>query len=235
MSHPRHHPPHTETEHPTVEREFELERMVLFTDAVFAIAITLMAIDIRWPELPEKNTGIDLLQVLRPTIVEFAIFILSFFFVGRLWASHLKLFRLLANYDKGLINLNLFLLFFVVTFPFTASGMLGRFRSWFVLPYFLYFGNVAAVFIIHFLICRYIFRVKPTLSIPGHEEEKRYLYIRAKQLSIGIVIGLVVMILIAVIFPGNTAYLTRSFLLVPLIIAYNRIKSRKFRPKTTTK
>ena len=233
MSHPHPHP-QTEADRQAVVREFELERMILFSDAVFAIAITLMAIDIRWPEIPENKAGIDLYQLFRPTILEFAIFILSFFFIGRLWASHLKLFRLLSTYDKGLINLNLFLLFFVVIFPFTASGMLGHFRSWFVLPFFLYFGNIAAVFVIHFLICRYILRVKPALSIRGHEQEKTYLYMRARLIATGIIIALVVTVLVSVIFPGNTRYLTWSFVFFPLMIARTNIKSRKFKPKTTT-
>jgi uncharacterized membrane protein len=218
-----------------LEREFELDRMILFSDAVFAIAITLMAIDIKWPEIPESRKGVDLYQLFRPTILQFLVFILSFYFIGRLWASHLKLFRLLKKYDKGLINLNLFLLFFVVIFPFTASGMLVHFRSWFVLPVFLYIGNISAVFIIHALICWYIFRANPALSVPGEEKEKRYIYMRGKYIATGITTALLVMVLVSVLFPGNTEYLSYAFLLIPLAIAYTRKKSRKFKPKPTVK
>src|ERR1700744_6089437 len=104
---------HTEA----LEKEFELERMILFSDAVFAIAITLLVIDIKWPELPESRAGVDKLQLLKPTIFGFLGFALSFFFIGKSWAIHLRLFRLLRKYDQGLINLNLLFLFFIVIFP----------------------------------------------------------------------------------------------------------------------
>ena len=232
MSHP-HPPPQSTSERPAIEREFELERMILFSDAVFAIAITLMAIDIRWPEMPEKKGNTDLYQLFGPTILEFGVFILSFFFIGRLWASHLKLFRLLKNYDKGLINLNLFLLFFVVIFPFTASGMLGHFRSWFIFPLFLYLGNIAAVFIIHAVICRYIFRIRPALSVRGQEEEKRYIYMRAMYIAAGITITLLIMVLVSILFPGNVRYLLDTFLLFPLLTVYSNKKTGKYKPKTS--
>ncbi len=103
----KHHPD-------TLEKEFELERMILFSDAVFAIAITLLVIDIKWPELPESLAGLDKLHIMKPTIFSFLGFALSFFFIGRAWSIHLRLFRLLRKYDQGLINRNLF-------FPFSLS------------------------------------------------------------------------------------------------------------------
>src|SRR5580693_7982574 len=124
-----HKQPHSE-----LEREFELERMILFSDAIFAIAITLMVIDVKWPEIPEDLKGVDIRRLLHPTVVQFVIFTISFFFVGRAWKLHLRLFRQLKNYNQGLLNLNLLYLFFIVIFPFTASGILGHVRNGFVYP-----------------------------------------------------------------------------------------------------
>src|SRR3979490_2943737 len=94
-----------------LEKEFELERLILFSDAVFAIAITLLVIDIKFPELPEKRVEGKTLDLLSHTILSFAAFALSFFFIGRSWSLHLRLFRFLRKYDQGLINRNLLFLF----------------------------------------------------------------------------------------------------------------------------
>jgi uncharacterized membrane protein len=104
-----------------IRREFQLERIVLFSDAVFAIVITLMAIEIRLPELPEHATPDDLAHALLhlvPTAVAYAA---SFLFIGFTWYQHLQIFSLLKDYDKGLVVRNLTLLFFMGFFPFGVS------------------------------------------------------------------------------------------------------------------
>jgi uncharacterized membrane protein len=106
-----------------IKKEFQLERMILFSDAVFAIVITLIAIEIHLPELKENEhyTGTTFLIALKhilPTIFAYA---LSFFFIGLLWYKHLKMFSLLKDYDRGLIIRNLIFLFLVGLFPFGAS------------------------------------------------------------------------------------------------------------------
>ena len=106
-----------------IKKEFQLERMILFSDAVFAIVITLMAIEIHLPELGEHehytiSTFLTALKHIIPTIFAYAI---SFFFIGLMWYKHLKMFSLLKDYDLGLIIRNLIFLFFVGLFPFGSS------------------------------------------------------------------------------------------------------------------
>ena len=106
-----------------IKKEFQLERMILFSDAVFAIVITLMAIEIHLPELGEHQqytvgTFLTALKHILPTIFAYAI---SFFFIGLMWYKHLKMFSLLKDYNKGLIIRNLIFLFFVGLFPFGSS------------------------------------------------------------------------------------------------------------------
>ena len=216
-----------------LEKEFELERMILFSDAVFAIAITLMVIDIKWPDIPDSLKGVNLYQLFQPTIFQFIVFALSFFYIGRYWSQHLRLFRQLRTYNQGLINLNLLFLFFIVTFPFTASGVFGHIKTGFILPLILYSFNLAAVGVTHFLIVRYILRVKPGLSIHGEEAEKKYIYFRAKYTSTAMALLFVLLVLVAILSSGNPDYIGYTYLLIPFALKYANKKANKYKPITT--
>jgi uncharacterized membrane protein len=122
-----------------IKKEFQLERMILFSDAVFAIVITLMAIEIHLPELAAgmkytNQTFLHALVHVYPTIFAYA---LSFTFIGVMWYKHLQMFSLLKDYNKGLIIRNLIFLFFIGLFPFAASLIVGRHQI--LLPAFIYF------------------------------------------------------------------------------------------------
>ena len=103
-----------------IKKEFQLERMILFSDAVFAIVITLMAIEIKIPET-ERLTDQTLAKALVHLLPTLTAYIASFIFIGAIWYQHLKMFSLLKDYDKGLVVRNMLLLFFVGLFPFSAS------------------------------------------------------------------------------------------------------------------
>lgn len=213
-----------------LEKEFELERVMLFSDAVFAIAITLLVIDIKFPDLPENLAGVKILHYFRPTIFGLLAFIISFFFIGRSWSIHLQLFRMLKTYDQGLINRNLFFLFFIATFPFTASGVAGHVQTGFTLPFHLYVFNIMMVTVSHLFLCRYILYGKTKLALEGHEAEKKYLYIRSLYTAISVAAIFVLAVLITVFFPSNANLI--AFLGVFMGVAFNiaRRKANKYKP-----
>ncbi len=101
-----------------------LERFVFFSDAVFAIAITLLAIEIKVPELSPKATDAEWTQALLRLAPNFFDFGLSFFVIGSIWAAHHGVFRLVGRFDQRLMAPNLLLLLAVVLVPF-ATGMIG--------------------------------------------------------------------------------------------------------------
>jgi uncharacterized membrane protein len=84
---------------------------VFFSDGVFAIAITLLVLEIRLPEpMPASHASdlsIALLEDLWPDFY-------SFWFVGALWIAHHRVFRLIKDYDRGLLLFNLFILMWIV-------------------------------------------------------------------------------------------------------------------------
>lgn len=152
----------------SLEKEFELERVILFSDAVFAIAITLLILEIKFPKFPENFTGINLLTFLKPTIIHFFAFAISFFFIGMCWARHLKLCKFLKQYNHTVIFFNLLLLFFIVTFPFSISAFIENVSEAIVTAVLVYMGNIFFVMLLNFCLCiislkkiqAYLYRVK---------------------------------------------------------------------------
>jgi len=100
--------------------EFQLERLILFTDAVFAIAITLLVIEIRVPEL-HHATEAEAVQGLLRLIPKFIGFFISFFVIAVYWVAHHRIFRFVRRLNTSLIWINLFFLLGIVLMPFTTA------------------------------------------------------------------------------------------------------------------
>ncbi|MEO8108412.1 MAG: TMEM175 family protein [Ginsengibacter sp.] len=213
-----------------LQKEFELERMILFSDAVFAIAITLLIIEIKFPEVPEDATTSQIQELFKPVIIRFVGFILSFFFIGLMWARHLKIFKYLKNYDNGVIYRNLILLFFIVCFPFTASGLTEHIRPHFLLPILVYIINIACVFISQFILCSYLFKKNSKLTVDGFEIEKNYILLQSKFVALVLAIGVVVVFSVSLIFPGNARYVLYSFYVIPFMMLFVRKNLKKYKP-----
>lgn len=123
------HPHPLETDRP-VDRnihtdETGLERLIFFSDAVFAIAITLLALEIRLPELPEHVSNAELLAALGSIWPKYLSFVISFLVIGSYWIVHHRIFRNVRRYDGRLMLLNLLLLMAVSFVPF-PTALLGE-------------------------------------------------------------------------------------------------------------
>jgi uncharacterized membrane protein len=101
-----------------------LERIVLFSDAVIAIAITLLAIEIRLPELQGEEAA-ELPAALLAVWPRYVGFVISFGAVATYWWLHHRIFRWVRSFDEQLIWLNILFLLCVAFVPF-ASGVLGE-------------------------------------------------------------------------------------------------------------
>ena len=213
-----------------LQKEFELERMILFSDAVFAIAITLLIIEIKFPEVPRNANSAEIFKLFKPVLIRFLGFILSFFFIGLMWARHLKIFKYLRNYDNGVIFRNLVLLFFIVCFPFTASGLTEHIRPHFLLPILVYIINIACVSISQFFLCSYLFKNNSKLSVDRFEPEKNYILMQSKFSAFTLFVAVVIIFSVSFIFPGNVTYVLYSFYAIPLIMLFMRKYLKKYKP-----
>ncbi len=98
-----------------------LERIIFFSDAVFAIAITLLALDIRIPSTETSLTENGLIQTLFSIWPRYLGYAIGFMTIGILWMGHHRKFRLIQRYDRNLMWFNLFFLMFVAFIPFSTS------------------------------------------------------------------------------------------------------------------
>lgn len=96
-------------------------RLEAFTDGVFAIAATLLVLDLTVNDLPRARTNGDLwahLLDMAPAIISFT---LSFFLLCLLWTIHVRQFEFIVRIDGAVLVLNSVRLFGVVLVPFTTS------------------------------------------------------------------------------------------------------------------
>jgi uncharacterized membrane protein len=136
-------------------RDIGLERMIFFGDAVMAIAITLLALDLRLPAIPGQAVKElpRLLSELRPQFLAFAI---SFFVIGMFWGAHHRMFLHIKHYDRPLLWINLLFLFLVTAMPFPTS-VLANFNGTFQ-GVALYASMVAAIGLVRAWLWRYATR-----------------------------------------------------------------------------
>jgi uncharacterized membrane protein len=91
-------------------------RILALSDGVFAIAITLLILEIAVPA-----TTSDLPKALLKLWPQYLAYVLSFVVIARFWVTHHLAFRLIARYDAVLVWLNLVLLMFVAFLPFPTA------------------------------------------------------------------------------------------------------------------
>ena len=96
-----------------------VERVAFFSDAVFAIAITLLVIQITVPK--SGMTGAELAQQLRALSPKFFSFGLSFWVIGRFWVGHHLTFQHIKRWDPAMVWINLLLLACIAFLPFPTA------------------------------------------------------------------------------------------------------------------
>jgi uncharacterized membrane protein len=98
-------------------------RLEAFSDGVFAIAITLLVLEIRLPPAAEIEHAGGLSAALLALWPSYAGYVVSFVTIGIMWANHHEVIRLLARVDHGLMVWNLLLLMAISFTPFPTAVM----------------------------------------------------------------------------------------------------------------
>jgi uncharacterized membrane protein len=97
----------------------ESGRLEAFSDGVFAVAITLLALNLVVPGPGPGHQPLDAQLASRWPV--FAAYVVSFLSIGIIWVNHHALLRNFTQVDRPVLFLNLLLLFFIVTIPFATA------------------------------------------------------------------------------------------------------------------
>ena len=106
----------------------ELDRIVFFSDAVFAIAITILVLDIRVPDIPEGRVAAELPAQILGLGPKYLSYVISFLVLAVYWQAHHRVFRPIRGYDGTLVWLNFLFLMAVAFLPFPTS-LLGEYSK----------------------------------------------------------------------------------------------------------
>lgn len=93
------------------------ERLEAFSDGVIAIAITLLVLQIK---VPDVGSG-DLMSALWDDWPSFVAFFVSFVVIGIMWVSHHSMFERISSVDRTLLFINLLLLLGIAFLPFPTA------------------------------------------------------------------------------------------------------------------
>jgi uncharacterized membrane protein len=121
----------------------EFARTLTFTDGLFAIAMTLLVVDLAVPTLSDGSSVHELADALSDDSATFVSFAISFAVIGRYWLAHHTYFSALARIDRALIALNLVYLGFIAFLPFPTALLGAYFEN--PLTIVIYAVNVALV------------------------------------------------------------------------------------------
>jgi uncharacterized membrane protein len=102
----------------------EFGRVLAFSDGVFAIAATLLVVEVAVPAISDEGSVGDLASALNEMSPQFVSFLVGFAVIARYWYAHHQFFSLLARLDGRLIGVNLVYLCFIAFLPF-PTAMLG--------------------------------------------------------------------------------------------------------------
>jgi uncharacterized membrane protein len=195
-----------ETEHDALS----FERIVFFSDAVFAIVITLLVLEIKVPHIEKEHFSDAALRHALPALLpKFLGFVYSFFIVGMMWFEHHRIFRFITAFDPGLIWRNLIFLLFVAFIPFPTALFSEYIQS--QTAFILYAASFAFAALTKLWIWRHAVKNRDTLLSKNTDDEtvKR---LSRRSLAVPIVCCIAIgMSFIAVGFGGL------SFLLIPLV------------------
>jgi len=136
------------------ELDPRLHRLIVLADGIYAIAMTLLAIDLFLPEATSQLGGDELFTSLVDRWPEVLAFVTSFTFIANFWVGHMMLFHVVRRFDGALMWLALLQMMCIAFMPF-PTAVVSKHTSDRVANLF-YFGTVFVTGLVMELVWIYI-------------------------------------------------------------------------------
>jgi uncharacterized membrane protein len=178
-------------------------RIEALTDGIYAVAMTLLVIELKLPAHESIKTQVDLINAVGHLLPRFLAWIISFLVLALFWIGHHRLFHHVRHVDGKLLALNIVQLGMVSLMPF-SSALSGEFGAALFSQIF-YSINMSLLAILAWLIARHIF-FHPELC---HSPMARGTYLAARFRIFGLIVISAVAVGIATVLPagGNVAFM----------------------------
>ena len=190
-----------------------LDRFNAFTDGVFAIAITLLVLELTVPA-----AGVPLLEALAEQWPEFLGYLISFVFIGGIWVSHAGMTKLMRHSDTLAYGIDLLMLLFVAVLPFSTNLMVSHLSGPDVEPAVVIYGvNLLLASLALSLLMFYIASER-SLVLDGVADETLEAKVRQRWVLIGLnIAGIALAVVAPLAAVGVYVAMTFLALLRPLI------------------
>ncbi len=192
------------------------KRIETLSDGVFAVAMTLLILDIKLPAIFEGINVAEFNYLIWELWPKVGVFVLSFIVLARAWELHRYVFNFLIRYDHPLIYLNMAYLMAIAFMPFTTS-LVGE-HSKFAISAAVYATNYLAIAGTKFLIWRHATHLHRLVS---RELPSSIIIWLKKRLAVSIAI-ISVAILVALIYPQASILLLLLYQVTMVIVPFFR-------------
>jgi len=201
------------------KKEIAFERVIFFSDAIVAIAITLLALELKVSSPSEQH--LTFAALLAPWH-KYLAFILSFTSISGFWRTHHNFFLYIRKLDERMLAINIFWLFFIVILPFSTSLLSDHFGD--TPAIFMYSMNIFLVSIAQNSIWDYADSKDDFMNREHLDDERRKDFRR--MLNLDMLNGLVAVI-VSFFMPKLAFFLLFFKLPLFLIIAFVIARKRR--------
>jgi len=200
-------------------RLYNKHRIEALSDGIFAVAMTLLVIDLKLPEHGSIASNHDLINAVGHLIPKFIAWLISFFVLALFWLGHHRLFHYVRHVDGKLLAYCLLQLGFVSLMPF-SSALSGEYTP-LLFSQIFYSINMTGLALTALLIGRHVYGHHELTLLPMPAIVYKGIRIRTG----GLVIISIAAIVIAFYIPnaGNIAFM----LMMPIGTVVRRMEARE--------